>query len=169
MKKIILVYGLLAALILNVFMFTLTPVWEKSGDFQKGEYFGYASIILACTMILAGVYKYRQSTGGILTFGKGFVIGLSISVIASLLYVAGWMIYSNYVDAQFVDAYFAYSVDQLKSQGLPKEELEMKLQEMEQFKKIYQQPLIQMGFTFLEVFPIGVLFSLIAGLVFRRK
>ena len=40
---------------------------------------------------------------------------------------------------------------------------------MEEFKKLYQNPLVNIAFTFLEPFPIGFLVSLISAGVLRRR
>ena len=40
---------------------------------------------------------------------------------------------------------------------------------MEEFKTLYQNPLVNIAFTFVEPFPIGFLVSLISAAVLRRR
>ncbi len=170
MKRITLFYGITTGLFLIIVMILLIPIWADNNDFKTGEIIGYVVIFLACFIILMGIRKYGKSTiDGKLSFGNGFLVGFLITVVASTIYAIGWMIYSNYINPEFMESYYTYSIEQLRESELPPEELEEKLLEMEQFKEYYQEPIIQFAFTVLEVFPIGLIFSIIGGFVFRRK
>ena len=42
-------------------------------------------------------------------------------------------------------------------------------QQVESFKKLYANPLVNVAFTFIEPFPVGILIKLISALILRRK
>lgn len=170
MKKIILTYGLIAGIISAALMMALIPVWQGSGDFSMGEVFGYLSMVLALSMIFVGIYKYRQNIGGgYISFLNAFKIGILITLVASVIYVTGWMIYANFINPGFMDAYFNYAIEQVKNSDLSSTEMENKLREMNDFKTMYQNPWVQIGFTFMEIIPVGIVMTLIAALVLKKR
>jgi len=170
MKKIIWKYGLLAGVINAGLMFALMPIWMESKNFTLGEIFGYLSMILALSLIFLGIYQYRQRhNNGVISFLKALKVGILITLIASVIYVAGWMMYSSFMNPGMMDEYFAHAIEQVRQSGASDEEIKAKIEEMESFKEMYQHPLIQMGITFTEIFPVGLLMSIIAALVLKRK
>jgi hypothetical protein len=42
------------------------------------------------------------------------------------------------------------------------------VQQVESFKKLYANPLVNVAFTFIEPFPVGILMTLISALILRR-
>jgi len=40
---------------------------------------------------------------------------------------------------------------------------------MENFRELYKNPLVKIGITFLEIFPVGLLISLISAFLLKRK
>jgi hypothetical protein len=107
-------------------------------------------------------------SAGQLTFGQGFTVGLLITLISSLCYVVTWQIvYYNFIP-DFMDRYAAYMVEQLRASGESAAAIEEKTREMQAFKTMYANPLVNAAFTFLEPFPVGVLVSLISAALLRR-
>ena len=60
MKKIVLVFGSIAGVILSVMMLATVPFIDKIG-FDRGEIFGYTSMVLAFLLIYFGVRSYRDN------------------------------------------------------------------------------------------------------------
>lgn len=170
MKKLVLIYGLIAGIINAALMMILMPLWSESKDFSMGEVFGYLSMVLALSMIFVGIYKYRQHYGGgSITFLKAFKIGILITLIASAIYVAGWMIYSHFINPGVMDEYFNYALEQVRNSDASAAEIERKVEEMKKFKEMYQNTWIQIGITFTEILPVGIIMTIIASLVLKRK
>jgi hypothetical protein len=42
-------------------------------------------------------------------------------------------------------------------------------EKMAQFKRLYANPLFNVGITFLEVFPVGLVMTLVSAAILRRK
>ncbi len=151
-------------------VFTALYLSSDPANFKNSEYIGYAGIILSMVLVFFGVRAYRdQVAGGTLSFGKGFQVGLLICLISCACYVVSWMVVSKIWMPDFMDQFMKYSLDQLKASGASAEEISRKTAEMEQFKTMYQNPLVSTALIFLEPFPIGLLATLISAGVLRRS
>ena len=169
MKKTVLTFGLISGAISAVMMLATVPFVDRIG-FDRGEILGYASIVLSALFIFFGVRSYRESAShGQLTFGRGFTVGILISLLSSLFYVATWeVLYYNFMP-DFADKYAAYSIARAKSSGASPEQIDKARQQAQQFKQMYQNPINNVALTFLEVFPIGLAVTLFSAGVLRKK
>ncbi|RYF88663.1 MAG: DUF4199 domain-containing protein, partial [Chitinophagaceae bacterium] len=96
MNKTILTYGALSGLIVSAFMMTSITMCYRSGNFEGSMLVGYASMVLAFSLIFVGIKKLRdKDLGGKITFGKAFKYGLFISLVASTIYVIAWAVNYN--------------------------------------------------------------------------
>ena len=88
MKRIILIYGLLAGTIVGSMFFITMPLYEKGIlTMENGELVGYSTMIVALSLIFFGVKSYRDNhLDGAITFGNALKVGLLITLIASLIY-----------------------------------------------------------------------------------
>ncbi len=68
-----------------------------------------------------------------------------------------------------MDQYYQYSVEQLRSSGRPPEVIEREIAEMEAFVEMYHNPLVRIGITLLEIFPVALIISLISAAILRKK
>lgn len=118
MRKNILVYGLIAGLIVSVIMAVIVSNCYNSGKFESSMWLGYASMLIAFSMIFVGVKNYRDRyNGGIISFGKAFKIGFFIALIASTIYVIVWLIEEKLFFPDFMERYCAHEVSRLKASG----------------------------------------------------
>ncbi|HET9402358.1 MAG TPA: DUF4199 domain-containing protein [Candidatus Acidoferrales bacterium] len=168
-KKVVLTFGLISGAIAAGMMLITLPFTDKFG-FDKGEIFGYTTIVLSALLIFFGVRSYRQNvSGGRLSFGRGFVIGILITLISNFCYVATWeVIYYKFMP-NFADKYAAYMIDRAKASGATPEKIAQQTQEMEQFKQTYNNPVVNVAMTFMEVFPIGLGVTLLSAAILRKK
>jgi len=131
---------------------------------------GYASIVIAFATIFVAVKKHRDNDqDGQIAFWKAFKIGLGITLVASFIYVFAWMIMSETVAKDFMDDYYEQSLVALKSSGLSEAELDIKLEEAAYFKELYKNPFFKIGITFSEIFPVGLIFSLLSAVILKKK
>ena len=119
MKRIILIYGLLAGTIVGSMFFITMPLYEKGIlTMENGELVGYSTMIVALSLIFFGVKSYRDNQlEGSISFGKALQVGLLITLIASLMYAITWeVIYNTMTDfvAQMGDKYF----EKLRADGI---------------------------------------------------
>lgn len=69
----------------------------------------------------------------------------------------------------FADKYAAYMIERDKSSGASPEKILKTTREAEQFKEMYNNPLVNVALTFAEVFPIGLGVTLLSAAILRRK
>lgn len=169
MKKIILICGLISGFILTAMMVISTALCYINENFEGNMALGYASMVLAFSIIFVGIKNYRDKySGGQISFGQAFKIGLYITLIASTMYVLVWLIDYYVFIPDFMDKYTAHVLREAKSDGISSTELSTKATEMEKYKEMYKNPLLVILFTYLEVFPIGVVVSLLCALFLKR-
>lgn len=168
MKKIILIYGVLVGAIVIMTMIIgyalATPDMNTSS-----QAFGYLTMLLAMSLIFAGIKKYRdRDLGGVIRFWSAFRVGLGISVVAGIIYVLGWELNLTLTDYAFIENYTQGIIDTKKNEGVSGEALEAVIANMEKLKTNYGKPLYRMPMTFAEIFPVGFLVSLLSAAVLRN-
>lgn len=169
MQRIVLKYGLIGAVVFAVLM----PIGINlvdSTDSAVGEVFGYASMVVAFLMIYFGVRSYRDTvTRGTLRFWRAFQVGVLIALVACAGYVATWEVMYYKFMPDFQDKYAAATIAKAKARGVSAEELAATTAQMEKFATMYKNPFINMGMTFMEAFPVGLVFALVTAGVLRTR
>jgi hypothetical protein len=171
MKKIVITFGLISGLVISGLMLISMSLWRESSDFEYGEVLGYLSMVIALSTIFFGVKSYRDNElNGSITFGKGFLIGLLITMIAGVIYVVAWEIYFQTAFSNFSDQYLNHSVEKIKDSGVTAEEANKKISELKESMEMYNNNTIfRMAITFTEIFPVGLIISLISAAILRKK
>jgi hypothetical protein len=106
-KKTVLIFGLISRAI-SAAMMLVTILFVDRVGFEKGEILGYATIVLSALLVFFGVRSYRENiAGGHLTFGRGFAVGILITLISSACYVGTWEILYFKFMPDFTDKYAA--------------------------------------------------------------
>jgi len=169
MKKTILTFGLISAAVSSIMMLITLPFADRIG-FDKGMIVGYTTIVLALLLVFFGIRSYRDNVGkGQITFGKGFLIGLGITLIMCAGYVATWeVLYFNFMP-DFMDKYSAYTVQKMQAANATPEAVQAQVEKMKEYKAMYDNPFMNVAMTFIEPFPIGLLVTLISAAALRRK
>ncbi|MFQ5708527.1 MAG: DUF4199 domain-containing protein [bacterium] len=86
MRRIVLIFGSISGLVLVLMMFLTTPLFGKNVDYDKAEWLGYISMIVALSTIFIGIKSYRdKESAGKINFGKAFPVGLLISLISAAI------------------------------------------------------------------------------------
>ena len=169
MRKIVLTFGLIAGALLSAMMLLTLPFLDRIG-FDKGAVIGYTSMVLAFLTVYFGVRAYRDTVaGGSVTFGRALAVGLMITAVASVCYVATWQLVYHQFLPDFVDTYAAYAVEKARASGATDAQLAETTRQMADFKEMYQNPLVNIAFTFLEPLPVGLVFTLVTAGVLGRK
>ncbi len=170
MKKIVIVNGLIAGVITGGMFLVTMGLYHDNGNFDGGMWIGYASMLLAFSLIFVAIIRYRDKyNNGSISFGKAFRIGLYITLIASTIYVVTWLVDYYVFIPDFAEKYAASVIDKLKSSGASLAEIAKQTKEMDSFKEMYKNPVMVVLFTYLEILPVGLLLSLIAAWILKRK
>lgn len=170
MKKNVLIYGLMSGLIISVLMAINLTMCINSGNFDSSIVVGYASMLIAFSMIFVGIKNYRDKyNGGVISFSKAFKVGFFIALIASTIYVLVWLIEERLFFPDFMEKYTAHELSKLQSSGISATELASKTKELEQAKEWYKNPVLKILMTYIEILPVGLIVSLICALILKRK
>jgi hypothetical protein len=166
MLRLILTFGLAAGLIVAVPMFAAV-LFVPGGDSML---VGYLIMILAFSLIFVGVKRHRdRDLGGVIRFLPALLVGLGVSVVASLVYVIGWEITLALTHFAFMDSYAAAMVEGVRAKGGSAADIARAAAQAQAFKLQYANPLFRLPMTFVEIFPVGLLISLISAGLLRNS
>lgn len=172
MKRTVIIYGLIAGAVVSAFMATTMTIYSKSENLHAGAssmVVGYLGMLIAFTFIFVAVKSYRdKQNNGLISFGKALGMGLLISLIASTLYVITWALVYKYVFPDYMDKYCAAAIEEARA-SLSGAALQAKIDEVNKAKEMYATPVGFTLFTYAEILPVGILVSLVAALVLKRK
>jgi hypothetical protein len=167
MIRLIVFYGAIAGLIVGVPMILMMSQAPQS---MPGVFIGYLTMIVALTAVFLGIKHYRDKVlGGAIRFGPALLLGLGISIVASVIYAIAWEISLAISDFDFAAWYSKWSVDEARAEGVSGAELQKVIADAERFVESYKNPLFRVPMTFVEMFPVGVLISLISAAVLRNS
>lgn len=169
MFRSIIVYGVIAGLIVitPTFLYFLLAKPDMS---DHSVFLGYTIMLIALSTIFVAVKGYRDNAqGGVIKFAPALFMGLGISVVAGLIYVVGWEIYMAQTNYTFAAAYGDSMVEAARAKGASPEEIEALAAQMDEFAVQYANPLFRMPMTFVEIFPVGLIVSLISAALLRNR
>jgi len=165
LKKIVLIFSLILGAILCVNMFIMVNMFYGNQDFKTNDVVGYAALVVVFSLIFFAVRNYRNKhLNGFISFGKAFKTGILVAFLASTLYVVVWLFYYYLFVPDFLDKYIAYVLKRA-----PEAQLAAKTKEMESFREMYKSPFFVIIITYSEIFPIGLIVSLVSALILKRK
>lgn len=167
MIRTILIYGLICGLIVITGIIG-TIAWN-GGAPHSNVYLGYLIMLVALSAILVAVKQYRDQTlGGVIRFWPAFGLGVGIAVVAGLAYVVVWEGYLALTHYSFMDSYIAHTLEAKRAEGVSGAEYAKLVAEMDSMSQAYRNPLLRMPMTFAEIFPVGLLVSLVSAALLRN-
>lgn len=170
MGRTILKYGLIAGLVVGGAM--IATILAFGGNLPHGAAgmaLGYASMLVAFSAVFVGIKHHRDvDRGGVIRFWPAFGVGLGISAVASVCYVLAWELAQATIVGDFAGHYADSVIQAQKAKGLDGAALAKLVADMERFKVQYANPMFRLPMTFAEIFPVGVLVSLVSALVLRN-
>ncbi|HWS17871.1 MAG TPA: DUF4199 domain-containing protein [Candidatus Elarobacter sp.] len=169
MKKTILTFGLISGAVAALTMQATLP-FSDSIDSTRAYILGYTSIVLSLLLVFFGVRSYRENVNaGRLTFGRGFAIGILITLISSACYVARWELIYFKLKPDFGEKYAATMVKRVRESGANQQKIDEAVRQAHEFKRMYDKPAYNIGLTFMEIFPVGLVITLISAGILRKK
>ncbi len=170
MKKLVLRYGLLGGLFVAAVLATATLYSYSTGRFEGSMVLGYASMLLAFSLIFVAVKQLRDKHhGGVISFGKAFKAAILITLVTSTMYVLTWLVCYYFFMPDFMQQYSAYMMQKAATDGSTTFEIAMQAEQMKTYADMYKNPLFVVLLTYMEILPVGVLVSLVAALILKRK
>jgi hypothetical protein len=169
MKKIVLTFGLLSAVV-SVTLMAANMAFIDTIGFDRGVYFGYTAIVISFLFVYFGIRSYRDNVlGGRITFGKGFQAGILITLISCVCYVGSWLVtYYNFIP-DFADRYAAYVVEDKRASGASQAEIDKAIADGKDMTEMLKNPVMNAALTFTEPFPVGLLITLGSAAVLAKR
>ena len=175
MKKVVLTFGLIGGLIIAILVWVITGI-GCDGDLLNLDYamfVGYASMLIALTMVFFGIKSYRDNyAGGRITFWKGVQIGLLIALIGGVMYWAGAVSYAaahpGFVD-RFTAKFTDHTVGKLRASGATQAEIDQTLEDMRSMQGMLENPVMFFLICLMEFMPVGIIVTLISAALLRKR
>jgi Protein of unknown function (DUF4199) len=169
MKKTVVTFGLLSGGVSALLMLLTVPFMDRIG-FDRGEIVGYTAILMSFLLVFFGVRSYRENVGGgAVGFGRAFTVGILITLVSCVFYVATWELVYFKLSPGFADKYSAYAIEKAKTSGASQQKLEETARQMAELKTLLDRPLVNAAMTFVEPFPVGLIVTLISAAVLKKK
>lgn len=170
MKRNVWVFGLIAGLIVTAFMLYSSCNCYSDANFKSSEIIGYTGMLIAFSFIFVGIKNYRDKyNNGVISFGKAFMTGLYITLIASSLYVAVWLVEYYLFMPDFMDKYCTHMLNEAKANNASQATLDKTIAQVNTYKELYKSPIMVILLTYMEILPIGLVIALISALLLKRK
>lgn len=170
MKKNVWTFGLIAGFI-STLGFVLGTIFPETITMENGMVYGFASMILAFSLTFVAIKNYRDKyNGGTVTFGRAFLIGLYICLIASTVYVLVWMVEYHFILDDFWGKFAIAHQSKLEAAGATQEVIAAEIKQINEYKDMHDNtPVLAALLTYVEILPVGLLISLIAAAILKRK
>lgn len=169
MKRIIFGYGIVSGSVVIITTLIGLSLAKENASFSFDAWLGFLIMFIALSSIYVAIKRFRdQNPGGVITFGKAMQIGLGISAVAGVVYVGGWEIYLFMTDYIFINDYTQFIVESRQSAGATETEMAEVVADMDRLKTQYANPLFRLPMTFVEIFPVGLVVSLVSAGVLRK-
>lgn len=170
MRKNILTFGLLSGAIITAMMIITTIYCYNDTNYEGSMLLGFGTMLIAFSMIFVAVKNYRDKfNNGVISFGRGFTIGLYIALIASSMYVLVWLVEFYCFIPDFMDKYSAHMIKTAAAKGTSAAEMAKQTADINNMKELYKNPIFVILLTYVEVLPLGLLVALISALILKRK
>jgi hypothetical protein len=171
MKRIVLRFGLASGAILAVLSsVSLTLCMQGKIDLDRSAIAGYTAMVLSFLMVFFGIRSYRDNVAaGAIGFGKAFQVGILITLITCAIYVVSWEIaYFNFFP-HFLDGYTAHVLAKMRSSGASATDIQAQAARLAEMAKHYNNIFYNSAVTFMEIFPVGLIVTLVSAAILRRK
>ena len=152
MKKTVTKFGLYGLLVAFV-LFLIGVSFGTGLDFTTQEIIGYLTIIASLSFVFMGIRHYRDKVnGGVIGFRKAVLIGLLISAFTAIGIGIADFIYTTTINPDFFEEYSAMMRDEGYKGEIPD----------------YGSGFMAF-IMFLTVMVVGLVISIISGLILKTK
>jgi hypothetical protein len=158
--------GIGGAIVIGI---TMALIVTGINGHHASVWLGYLVMLFGLSMIFFGIKRYRDGElGGVIRFVPALLLGLAIAVVASLIYTLVWEAYLAATHYAFIDQYTASVLAAARAKGVSRAALQAQIAQMETLKRQYANPLFRLPMTFLEIFPVGLIITLISAALLRN-
>ena len=122
-----------------------------------GRSMGYVSMVASLVLLFMGIREKKTQAPADYTFGKGWLEGFLISLVAAVLFAIFFFVFTDMINPEMIDYTRAEAAKNMAAQNMPKEQVE-------QAKKMMEFFISPAGFAISTIFMYtlgGMFFSLI--------
>ena len=170
MLRKIFVFGSVSGLTVGIGLSAVIVATTGNGmSNETGMAIGYSMMLVALSLIFVAIKRHRdEEGGGVIRFVTAFGLGLGISTVAGIVYVCAWETVMAVTEIDYMANHIAASVEAERAKGVSGEALTRHIAELEAFRVRYTNPLFLLPIRFVEVFPVGVLVTLVSAALLRN-
>jgi hypothetical protein len=167
MTRYTLIYGVISGAIAGAVL--TIGIAAGTSNHTTSLWFGYLVMLVALSLIFVGIKRYRDTEcGGVIRFGRAFLLGLAIAAIAGLIYALVWETYLQVSGYDFMADYTKSVLNSMRAEGATQAAIQAKAAEMSSFAESYKNPLFRIPMTFIEIFPVGLVVALVSAVLLRN-
>ena len=167
MTKTVLTFGLIAGLMISILMGGSVLLADRIGH---SLVLGYTNMVASFLLVYFGIRSYRDnSLAGSISFGRAFACGLLITLITTVCYVAVWEVLYFRFMPHSMDGYFSAQIAKIQASGLDASAITAKVAAIRHSQQLYQTPVVNMAYAFMEPLPVGLVITLVSAAILRRK
>ena len=164
MNKIILKNALFGSIIVSALLVFVTLYMKANPEKEVSMLIGFAVMVLAFFFVASGIKQQREANNGVISFGKAFMTGFWITLIISTIYVLVWLVILYNFFPNFMEHYANMAIEKASP-----EEVVKVTEEMNTYKEMYKNPIMVILLTYMEILPLGIIFSLVSALILKKK
>ena len=164
MNKIILKNGLFGSIIVSALLVFVTMYMRANPEKEVSMLIGFTVMTLAFFFLVWGIKQQREANNGSISFGKAFMTGFWITLIISTIYVLVWLVILYNFFPNFMEHYANMAIEKASP-----EEVVKVTEEMNTYKEMYKSPIMVILLTYMEILPLGIVFSLVSALILKKK
>jgi hypothetical protein len=164
MNNFILKNGLLGSIIVSALLIFITLYMKANPEKEVSMMIGFAGMLLAFLFVVKGIKEQREENNGVISLGKAFLTGFWITLIISTIYVAVWLVILYNFFPNFMEHYANMAIEKAGP-----DEVAKVTEEMNSYKEMYKNPIIVILLTYMEILPLGIVFSFLSALILKKK
>lgn len=161
-------YGVIGGLIMVVFALVgnVTGLSNPSSGIAMTIIFGVLSIVIYIGIMVAGIRKHRdEELGGLISFGRAFIVGFLIAVIVGVIGQVFNYVYMNFIDPDYLSNSVDGIRDMYENMGMDESMIDdamVKVEEQFEKQKSLWKPLPG-------TLGVSAVIAAIVGLIMKKK
>ncbi len=163
MTKSIIRWGLICGAVMTLFMYVpqIFIFGDKPENFAASEVAGYVGMVAALLVIVLAINTHFKDAGPKTSIWQRLVLGLGVTLIAGIIFGLSNIIYTMWINPEFMDTYYNYYISNLPVQEGP--EYEKAVEEVQAQWEMFSSPLMVFLVMAATVWMIGIVVSILAS------
>jgi hypothetical protein len=170
MLRKILSYGLIAGLVAGIPVSAVAIAGHRTGMSEAASMaISYLIMLIALSLVFVAVKRRRDvELGGVIRFWPALGLGIGISAFAGIVYVAAFEALAAITHFNFALVYSNGMIEQARASGASASELAAVTAKAAEIRAQLSDPLFLLPMVFAEIFPVGLLVSLVSAGLLRN-